>query len=55
MNLLEHIQRRATKNDTRDGTPPLGGQAERAGAVQPGEEKAPGILESNLSVSSRGP
>jgi len=28
------------KNDPRDGTSPLQGQAERAGAVQPGEEKA---------------
>ena len=32
------------KNDPRDGTTPLRGQAERAGAVQPGEEKAPGHL-----------
>jgi len=30
------------KNDPRDGTPPLQVQDERAGAVQPGEEKAPG-------------
>ena len=29
------------KNDPRGGTSPLQGQAERAGAVQPGEEKAP--------------
>ena len=29
------------KNDPRDGTPLLQGQAERAGAVHPGEEKAP--------------
>ena len=28
------------KNDPRDGIPLLRGQAERAGAVQPGEEKA---------------
>ena len=27
------------KNDPRDGTPLLRGQAERAGAVQPGEQK----------------
>ena len=27
------------KNDPRDGTPLLQGQADRAGAVQPGEEK----------------
>jgi len=32
------------KNDPRDGTPLLQEQAERAGAVQPGEEKAPGDL-----------
>jgi len=30
------------RNDPRDGTPPLQGQTERAGAVQPGERKAPG-------------
>jgi len=29
-------------------TPPLQGQAERAGAVQPGEEKAPGRPKSNF-------
>ena len=29
------------KNDPMDGTPLLRGQAERAGALQPGEEKAP--------------
>jgi len=29
------------KNYPRDGTPLLRGQAERAGAVHPGEEKAP--------------
>ena len=28
------------KNDLRDGTPLLQGQAERAGAFQPGKEKA---------------
>jgi len=32
------------KNDLRDRTPLLGGQVERAGAVQPGEEKALGRL-----------
>ena len=37
--LLESIQRRATKNDPRDVTHLLRGQAERARAVQPGEEK----------------
>ena len=36
VDLLEHVQ----KNDPRDGTPLLQGPAERAGAVQPGEEKA---------------
>ena len=30
------------KNDLRDGTPLLQGQAKRAGAVQPGEEKVLG-------------
>jgi len=29
-------------NDPRVGAPPLRGQIERDGAVQPGEEKAPG-------------
>ena len=32
------------KNYFRDGTPPQQGQAERAGAVQPGEEKARGRI-----------
>ena len=39
------------KNDPRDGTPLLHEKAERAGAVQPGEEKALGRPESGLSVS----
>ena len=39
------------KNDPRDGTPILLGQAERAGAVQPGEEKALGRPESGISLS----
>ena len=39
------------KNDTRDRIPFLQGQAERAGAAQPGEEKAPGRSESGLSES----
>ena len=39
------------KNDPRDGTPPLQGQAERTGAVLPGEEKALGRPDSGLSVS----
>ena len=48
--LLEHDQRRATETIRRSGTPLLRGQAERAGAVQPGEEMAPGRPESDLSV-----
>ena len=36
-----------------DGTPPIRGQAERLGAVQPGNEKAVGRSESGLSVSKR--
>ena len=39
------------KFDPRDGTAPLQGQAERAGAVQPGEGKAQGRPYSGLSVS----
>jgi len=35
------------KNDPRAGTPPLGGQTGRAGAGQPGEEKAEGRLQSS--------
>jgi len=60
MELLERVQRRATEMiqgvdlsygvDPR-GTPFLWGQAERAGAVQPGEEEAAGRPESRLSVS----
>ena len=50
IDLLEHVQRRA-KNDPRDGTPPLQGQAETGGAVHPGEGKALGRPESGLSVS----
>jgi len=42
------------KNDLRDGTPLLPGQAERAGAVHLGEEKALGRPESSLSVSKGG-
>ena len=41
------------KNDPGDGTPPIRGQAERLGAVQPGNEKAVGRPESGLSVSKR--
>jgi len=42
------------KNDQRDGTPLLSGKAERAGAVQPGEEKALGRPVCSLSVLKRG-
>ena len=41
------------KNAPGDGTPILLGQAERARAVQPGEEKALGRPDSGLSVSKR--
>jgi len=37
-------------SDSRDGIPALPGQAERAGAVQLGEEKAPGRSEGSLAV-----
>ena len=40
----------ATKNDQKAGTPLLWGRSERAGAVQPGEEKAPGRPLSSLPV-----
>jgi len=42
------------KNDPSDGTPLLEGQAERAGALQPGEEKALGGPNSGLSISNDG-
>lgn len=42
------------KNDSRDEVPPLGGQAERAEAVQPGEEKALGRPASGLPLSKGG-
>ena len=42
------------RNDPMDGTPLLQGQAERAGAVQHGEEKALGRPERGLSVSKGG-
>ena len=42
------------KSDPRDVTPPLCGQAEKAGAFQPGEEKAPGRSKSRPSVSKGG-
>ena len=40
--------------DPGDGTPLLRGEAEGAGAVQPGEEKAPGRSDSGCSVSKGG-
>ena len=40
VDLLERVQRRVTKNDPRDGTPLLQGQAKGAGAFQPGEDKS---------------
>ena len=39
MNLLGACPEEGNKNDPRDGTPPLQGQAERTGAVQPGGSK----------------
>ena len=42
------------KNDQRVRTPHLWGKAERVGAVQPGEEKAPGRLSSSLPVPEGG-
>jgi len=36
---LEACPEEGHKNELRDGTPLLRGQAERAGAVQPGEQK----------------
>ena len=41
------------KKDPRGGTTPLRGQAERAGTVQLGEQKAPGKRDSDLSVFKR--
>jgi len=41
------------KNYQNDGTPLLQGQAERAGAVQTGEKRAPGTPDSGLPVSKR--
>ena len=42
------------KNSLKDGTPLLQGQTERAGVVQPGEEKSPGRPDSSLSIPNRG-
>jgi len=39
------------KNGPRDRTTPLKDQSERSGAVEPGEEKAPGRPDSDFSVS----
>jgi len=53
VDLLEHVQRRATRiiNDPRDGIASLRRQAERTGAVHPGEKKALRRSDSGLSVS----
>jgi len=40
------------QHDPRYETPPLSGKAERAGAVQPGKEIAPGRTGNNLHVSN---
>lgn len=50
---LAHLEK-GNKNDPRDGTPLVQGQAERTGAVQSGEEKALGRLDSVFSVAKRG-
>ena len=41
---VKSVFREGLQNDSWDGTPSLHGQAERAGAVQPGEEKFQGDL-----------
>jgi len=51
IDLLEPCPVKGHKNDPRDGTPLPWGQAERAGAVQSGEEKAAGWPDNSLSVS----
>ena len=38
------------EDDQRSGAPPLRGQAERTGAFQPGEDKAPGRPDSCLII-----
>ena len=43
--------KKGRKSDPHNGTPLLWKQAERAGAVQPGQEKASGRSENGLSVS----
>jgi len=42
------------KDEQKAGAPALQGQAERAGAVQPGEEKVPGGPYSGLPVPEGG-
>ena len=56
MDLLEHGQVTDTchRTDSRAGTPLLWGQAERAGAVQPGVQKAPRWPESSHEILNRG-
>ena len=45
MELLEQVWEEGHEDDERAGAGPLRGQAERAGALQPGEEKcSEGIL-----------
>jgi len=48
--MLRAVPEEGPKNDQRAGTPLPRGQAERAGAVQPREEKAPGRPYCGLSV-----
>ena len=54
MDLLKHVQRRATKM-IKGIECLLCEDSLRAGAVQPGEEKAPRRPESGLSISEGGP
>ena len=42
------------EDDQRSGAPPLRGQAERTGAFQPGEDKAPGRTDSCLIIPAGG-
>ena len=51
---VEVCPEKGHKNDPRNGTPLLRGEAERAGDVQPGEEEAVGRSESSLSVPEGG-
>ena len=53
MDLLEQVQK-SHEDDQGAGAPPLRGQAERIGVVQPGEEKAPGRPYSGLPVVKGG-